>query len=142
MKRLLIAGVLLLAACGSDPGTEAAPTEVILLTHDSFAMDSAVIEEFEQQAGLTVKIVQNGDAGQLVNSAILAAGNPQGDVLFGVDNTFLSRAQQAGVFSDYQAAWQPGGIRPARRDPDRHRRRLPELRHGLLRGQDRAGRSG
>lgn len=107
MKRLLIAGVLLLAACGSDAATEPAPTEVVLLTHDSFAMDTAVIKEFEQQSGLTVKIVQNGDTGQLVNSAILAAGNPQGDVLFGVDNTFLSRAQQAGVFSDYQAAGSP-----------------------------------
>ncbi len=107
MKRILIAGVLLLAACGSDPGTEVAPSEVILLTHDSFAMDTAVIEEFQQQSGLTVKIVQNGDTGQLVNSAILAAGNPQGDVLFGVDNTFLSRAQQAGVFDDYQAPASP-----------------------------------
>ncbi len=106
MKRLLIAGLaVLLAACGSTSEAEPTPTstEVVLLTHDSFAMSEDVLAEFEQQSGLTVKIVQNGDTGQLVNSAILSAGAPQGDVLFGIDNTFLSRAQQAAVFTDYQA---------------------------------------
>lgn len=107
MKRSLILSVLMLAACSS--GTDAAdvPDEVVLLTHDSFAMDTKVIDEFEQQSGLQVTIVQNGDTGQLVNSAILSAGNPQGDALFGVDTTFLSRAQQAEVFSDYQAPGTP-----------------------------------
>lgn len=110
MKRLLITGLALaVTACGGQSQPEPSPTttEVVLLTHDSFAMSNKVIEEFEQQSGLTVKIVQNGDTGQLVNSAILSAGSPQGDVLFGVDNTFLSRAQQAQVFSDYQSPASP-----------------------------------
>lgn len=110
MKTLLIAGLaIVVTACGSQatPTPSTTSTEVVLLTHDSFAMSKKAIEDFEQQSGLTVKIVQNGDAGQLVNSAILSAGNPQGDVLFGVDNTFLSRAQQAQVFTDYQAPGSP-----------------------------------
>ncbi len=103
MKRLLILPVLLVAGCTSGTSQQPAPQEVVLVTHDSFAMDTEVLDEFEASSGLRLKIVQNGDTGQLVNSAILSAGNPQGDVLFGVDNTFLSRAQQAGVFTDYQA---------------------------------------
>jgi thiamine transport system substrate-binding protein len=110
VKRLLIAGLaVMVAACGSPSRPEATPAtdEVVLLTYDSFAMSGDVLAEFERTSGLRVKIVQNGDTGQLVNSAILAAGSPQGDVLFGVDNTFLSRAQQAQIFTDYQAPGAP-----------------------------------
>ena len=35
-----------------------------------------------------------GDAGEVVNKAVLTAGNPEGDVLFGVDNTLLTRASR------------------------------------------------
>ena len=112
MRKLLIAVVLILAACSSSPeaGPSPASSEVVLLTHDSFAMSRKVLREFEDSTGLTVKIVQNGDAGQLVNSAILSAGAPQGDVMFGVDNTFLSRAQDAGIFSDYAAPGAPADL--------------------------------
>jgi thiamine transport system substrate-binding protein len=106
VNRLLILPVIaVVAACSSTTAQpEPGPTEVILLTHDSFAMSEKVLAEFTAQTGQTVKVVQNGDTGQLVNSAILSAGAPQGDVLFGVDNTFLSRAEQAEVFEDYTAA--------------------------------------
>ena len=55
-------------------------------------------------------------------------------MLFGVDNTFLSRAQKAGVFLDYQAPALPqtSPSRP-RGHPDRHRCRVSELRPGVLR---------
>jgi len=39
-----------------------------------------------------------------VNKAVLTAGNPEGDVLFGVDNTLLSRAVDAGTFAPYRPA--------------------------------------
>jgi len=78
-----------------------APTTVTLLTHDSFALTEQLLTDFEKRSGITVKVVTGGDAGELVNKAALTAGNPEGDVLFGVDNTLLSRALEAGVFDPY-----------------------------------------
>ncbi len=40
----------------------------------------------------------------MVNQAILTKSNPLADVLYGVDNTFLSRALDAGIFEPYQPA--------------------------------------
>ena len=45
-----------------------------------------------------------GDTGTMVSKAVLTAGNPEGDVMFGVDNTFLSRVVDADVFEPYEAA--------------------------------------
>ena len=44
------------------------------------------------------------DAGSAVNQAILTRDDPLADVLYGVDNTFLSRALEAGIFDPYQPA--------------------------------------
>ena len=44
-----------------------------------------------------------GDAGSVVNSAILNKGNPVADVLFGVDNTFLGRALSEELFVEYES---------------------------------------
>jgi len=38
----------------------------------------------------------------MVNRALLTKGNPQGDVLFGIDNNLLSRALDAGLFEAYR----------------------------------------
>ena len=40
----------------------------------------------------------------MVSKAVLTAGNPEGDVMWGVDNTYLSRAVDGGVFEPYVAA--------------------------------------
>src|SRR6185369_7147876 len=110
------AALALLAACSagssvppaaannvtSQPPASFAPTTVTLLTHDAFAVSKGVLARFTARTGITVKIVTVGDAGQLVNRAVLTAGNPDADVLFGVDNTLLSRAVDAGVFAPYR----------------------------------------
>jgi thiamine transport system substrate-binding protein len=104
--------VALLAACGDDdpassPGTsqgDGAGTTVRLLTHDSFAVGDGVLEAFTEETGIEVELLQGGDAGTVVNQAILTAGNPQADVLFGVDSTFLSRALAADLFVPHEAA--------------------------------------
>lgn len=78
-------------------------TEVILMTHDSFAAGDAVIAEFENSNNAKVRILKAGDAGAALNKAILAKNNPLADAFFGVDNTFLSRALKADIFAPYNA---------------------------------------
>lgn len=78
-------------------------TELVVVTHDSFAVSEAVIKEFEAANNAKVQILKSGDAGAALNKAILAgASNPLGDVFFGVDNTFLSRALEADLFDAYK----------------------------------------
>ena len=101
MKRLLIvaaAAVLTSAACGAGDGHT-----VRLLTHESFAVSDEVLAAFTEKTGLRVEVLTGGDAGQIVNQAVLAAGNPVADVLFGADTTFVTRALEAGVFSEYRS---------------------------------------
>ena len=94
----LVAGVALaLGGCGGS----GRPADVVLVTHDSFAISPAVKKAFEEQSGLELKILKAGDAGELVTRALLATGNPEGDVLFGVDNNLLARANAGDVFEPY-----------------------------------------
>ncbi|NJL95205.1 MAG: thiamine ABC transporter substrate-binding protein [Anaerolineae bacterium] len=60
-----------------------------------------MLAAFEEESGLRVEILPLGDAGSLVNQAILSRANPLGDVLFGVDNTFLGRALENDLFEPY-----------------------------------------
>ncbi|WP_402468787.1 thiamine ABC transporter substrate-binding protein [Isoptericola aurantiacus] len=92
----------------ADSAASAGPAElsgtVTLVTHDSFALGDGLLESFESETGLTVEQVAVGDAGTLVNQLVLTADSPLGDVVYGVDNTFASRAVDAGVFEPYQPA--------------------------------------
>ncbi|MEV1024079.1 thiamine ABC transporter substrate-binding protein [Streptomyces sp. NPDC050264] len=98
-------GLVTLSACGSsnDAGSGGDSKSVTLVSHDSWAVSKNVLKDFEKKSGYQVKVLEDGDAGQAVNKAILSKGNPQGDVFFGVDNTLLSRALDNGVFASYKA---------------------------------------
>jgi thiamine transport system substrate-binding protein len=100
MRRPGILGLalaLLLTACGGEDG----PQSVTVLAHDFFAVPEEVLAEFEAETGIDVEIVLGGDAGLMVNQAVLTAGNPIADVIFGVDTTLLSRAIDADLFDPY-----------------------------------------
>jgi thiamine transport system substrate-binding protein len=73
------------------------------MTHDSFDISQETIDEFTTQTGIQLEIFKAGDAGAVVNKAVLAKDNPLADVLFGVDNTFLSRALDNDIFLPYQS---------------------------------------
>ena len=79
------------------------PVTITLVTHDSFNVSDELIANFQEESGIVVEILRAGDAGQVVNQSVLSAGNPLGDVLFGVDNTFLSRALNAEIFIPYES---------------------------------------
>ena len=107
--RLVVAGALLagLAACGDtsdEPqAAEGDPVTIRLLAHDSFAVSEDVLEQFTEETGITVELIKGGDAGTVVNQAILTNGNPQADVLFGVDSTFVTRALHEDLFIPYES---------------------------------------
>jgi thiamine transport system substrate-binding protein len=98
-------GLVTLSACGSssDDSKSSGSKTVTLVSHDSWAVSKSVLADFEKKSGYKVRVLEDGDAGQAVNKAILTKDNPQGDVFFGVDNTLLSRALDNGLFQSYEA---------------------------------------
>jgi thiamine transport system substrate-binding protein len=85
------------ASGGSTP----ASGDVTLITHDSFVIDDAMLADFEASSGLNVTVLAQGDAGAMVNQLVLTASNPLGDAVFGIDNTFASKAIEAGILAPY-----------------------------------------
>jgi thiamine transport system substrate-binding protein len=104
-----IALFVVATSCGSDgaapatPATEPPPDSLILVAYDSFAVDPSAFDEFTKETGTTVKIVTAGDTGTMLSKAELTAGNPEGDVMWGVDNTYLARAIDSKVFTPYES---------------------------------------
>ena len=74
-----------------------------VVTYDSFAISDEVVEQFTSETGITLEFLRLADAGVMVNQSILSKNNPLGDVLYGVDNTFLSRALNEELFIPYEA---------------------------------------
>lgn len=103
MKGLIrvVLGLMILslaAACAPKP---AGPVTLTVITHDSFAVSDNVVKEFEAQNNAKLVFVKSGDAGSALNKVILSKDSPQGDVFYGVDNTFLSRAIAEGIYEPY-----------------------------------------
>jgi len=95
---------LLATACGSNDKTAADTmqgTTITLVTHDSFALSDSTLQTFTEQTGVQVDVLTQGDAGTMVSQSILSAGNPVGDVMYGIDNTFLQRGLDADLFEPY-----------------------------------------
>lgn len=103
MSRLAVLALaaILVAGCGGDEQASE-PTEVVLVTHDSFVVSKPVKAAFEQETGLKLRILQTGDAGAALNRALLTKENPEGDVFFGLDNNLLSRALAEELFEPYE----------------------------------------
>ncbi|MFT3852869.1 MAG: thiamine ABC transporter substrate-binding protein [Ilumatobacteraceae bacterium] len=126
-RRLLtatvVAGALALAACSSDgasgsttagsttastpASTPTAGTKLTMVVYDSFPTSDTplndALAEFTAQTGIGVTLAVAGDAGTMVAKAKLTAGNPEGDVMWGVDNTLLSSALDGDVFTPYES---------------------------------------
>jgi thiamine transport system substrate-binding protein len=102
---LLAAFALATTSCsligdGDDDSGGGADT-VVLVTHDSFSLPDALVAAFEKESGYQLDVRQVGDGGTLTNELVLTKDSPLGDVAFGVDNTFASRALDEGVFAPY-----------------------------------------
>jgi thiamine transport system substrate-binding protein len=105
MRRILplVVAATMGAAALLGPTASAAgnDTTITLVTHDSFAVSKRVLHDFTAKTGIHVRVLPSGDAGAALNQVILTKDHPLGDVFFGVDNTFLSRALAEHVFEPY-----------------------------------------
>ena len=77
---VLIGTLLVVGGCSTDSDTD----EIVLLTHESFALTEGVLDSFTEQTGIPVKLQTSGDAGTMINQAILTRDNPIADVLYGI----------------------------------------------------------
>src|SRR5690606_16512984 len=92
------------SAAAASPGADAGPVaggSVTVLVYDSFALPDEVIADFTATTGVDVTFEPVGDAGVLTNQIALTAGVPLGDAVYGIDNTFASRAIASGALADY-----------------------------------------
>jgi thiamine transport system substrate-binding protein len=117
MRRILAAVVTIGLVAGCAQGPEEQPESLTLLSHDSFAgaVDDATFAAFTDETGIAVDVIPAGDAGSMVNQAVLTKDNPLADLLFGVDDTFLSRALDEEIFVEHRSDLLddvPAGLHP------------------------------
>jgi len=99
-KIFILITVVLMGIAGCTPASGEPPV-LTVMTHDSFSISAELVTQFEEAHQVKLVFVPSGDAGSVLNRAILTKDSPQADVLYGVDNTFLSRALNEGLFEHY-----------------------------------------
>jgi len=97
--RLVPWALALLAALAT-----ASAQDVTLLTHDSFTLPEELVSTFETEHDLELRVVSGGDAGEVVNRALLTSGRPIADVLFGIDDALIAREGARELFEPYVAS--------------------------------------
>ena len=68
-------------------------------------MHAAIKPAFEDLTGAEIHVIDGGDAGTALRTAILSAGNPPADILFGTDNVlfFTDEVEEKCVFLPYES---------------------------------------
>ena len=79
----------------------AAPDTLRVITHNSFSLPKPLLAQFEAAAGVKLSIIKGGDAAEVLNKLILTRAQPIADVVFGIDNALLPKAQAAQILEPY-----------------------------------------
>ena len=99
---LITMAVLIL---GSFSISQAEDADLVIYTYDSFLAEwgpgPKIIPKFEQKYDVKVQMISAGDAGHVLNRAILEKKKPRADIVLGIDNNLLSKAIDAGVIEPY-----------------------------------------
>jgi thiamine transport system substrate-binding protein len=119
----VLAGALVATSCslagGADDG-DSGGRQVVLVTHESFVMSKKLQRQFEDESGYDLVVRASGDAGALTNKLVLTKDDPTGDAVFGIDNTFGSRAIDEGVLQPYDARLPAGADQDRLAGDDEH----------------------
>lgn len=95
---------------GRDPSAwpDLGGTTLTILDHGAFAAFGDAAALFENLTGAKVEHIEANDAGSALNQAIRDLGSPGADVIYGIDNVLLARAEESGVLHPYRpvlAGW-------------------------------------
>jgi thiamine transport system substrate-binding protein len=90
------------------------------MTHDSFDASEEVVAAFQVACNCEIQFLRAGDAGLMLNQAILSKDNPLADVIYGIDNTFLSRALAGEILEPYASPALEGVDQDLRLDESDH----------------------
>jgi thiamine transport system substrate-binding protein len=114
----------------SGEGSGSTSRTVVVASHDSWSMSKDVLARFTDETGYHVKVEPNGDAGELTNKLVLTKGSPIADAVYGIDNTFASRAVDEGILADYTPRAEPASARSYALDDPTDAERLTPVDFG------------
>ena len=106
---ILLILIISLSACQpavQNQGSSENPRELTIMTHDSFSISAELVSKYEADHQVKLTFIQGGDAGSALNRLVLTSGEnkqPEADVFYGLDNTFLSRGLEQDLFEPYEA---------------------------------------
>ena len=79
-------------------------TELRVMVHSSFSLPKPMLAKFETDNNVKLSIIKGGDAGEMLNKLILTKAQPIADVVYGIDNALVAKAQAANVLDPYTGA--------------------------------------
>ena len=108
--KIFVAVAALIMLLGLFVVSHAKEPDLVIYTYDSFVAEwgpgPKVVPKFEKMYNVKVQLVSVGDAGQVLNRAILEKKRPKADIILGTDNNLLSKALEADILVPYK----PKGI--------------------------------
>ena len=103
----LICTALAFISCNKEKASADAPVLVVYAT-DSFLSEwgpaPVVFPLFEEKYGIKIEQRQGGNAGEIMNLAIMEKGKQSADIIIGVDNNLLSTVLKNDLFIPYKPA--------------------------------------
>jgi thiamine transport system substrate-binding protein len=103
-RRIFSLGLLAVAALAATVSAQAAPDELRVMVHSSFSLPKPLLAQFETQSKVKLRIIKGGDAGEMLNKLILTRAQPVADVVFGIDNALVLKAQAVQVIEPFPNA--------------------------------------
>ncbi len=79
--------------------------DLTIYAYDSFVsygLSAKVIPAFEKMYNCTVKVVTSGDAADVLSKLIFEKKHPRADIILGIDQSLLPKAQEEGVLIPYK----------------------------------------
>jgi thiamine transport system substrate-binding protein len=106
VKKLILVFVFLPLIGGFSARTVPG-ADLTIYAYDSFVSEYGpapkVVPRFESKYGVKVKLVSVGDAGQVLNRAILEKDHTVADIVLGIDNNLLAKALEADILQPYRS---------------------------------------